>query len=391
MKKFTQAVVQRLIPRWDAVRDPAVRHRYGRLEGGVSIGVNTVLFILKFLWGILSGSVALIADGIHTLSDVLTSIVIIVSFRIAGKPSDKTHPFGHGRMEAVASVIVAVLLMVAGVEILKSSVDRLLHPLPVQFSWTLIAVIGLTIVLKELLARFSYHLGRMIESNALEADFWHHRTDVISSVLVLIAMFVQRWGWSFFDGAAGIVVAGLIVMTGWRIAHQSVNDLLGTRPSQQFIDAVKRRAREVPGVLDVHDLIIHQYGQKRVMSFHIVVSEDLSLREGHELADTVASVVDDAFHTHSTIHLDPFDPADPEIERISRVVEELLRGKNAGFHDLQIRKEGQRGEVSFDIVPSPAMTDQEIAALTEAIDLALRSRFRWIRAVRIRPEPGYTL
>lgn len=187
MKHFVRFLVKKWIRDWEDIHDQDVRSLYGSLEGWVSIVVNFFLFLLKGVFGFISGSVSLIADAFHTLSDVSTSIVILVSFRISKRPSDASHPFGHGRMEAIAAVIVAVLLLATGIEIFKGALDRIIHPRSFNASWLVICIIASTVIIKELLAQFSRVLAQMIKSATLEADFWHHRTDAISSILVILA------------------------------------------------------------------------------------------------------------------------------------------------------------------------------------------------------------
>jgi len=361
------------------------------LEGWVSIAVNLVLSLIKGFFGILTGSVALIADSFHTLSDVSTSVVIVVSFRMAKKPSDASHPFGHGRMEAVATLVVAVLLLVVGIEVFESALDRILHPKAFQASWLVMGIIVLTVVIKELLARFSREMGRMIESATLEADFWHHRTDAISSVLVIAAFIGQRFGILHLDGAVGIVVTGMIVYAGWEIARKGVDDLLGTQPSDELVQKVKRAVREFSQVLDVHDLIIHEYGPTMVMSFHVVVSDKLSLKQGHALADRVEKAINERFRTHVTVHLDPVDTQDPELKKIREFLEGLL-GKWEGsvsFHDLRTVVEDGGRNILLDLVVDPGMKNKEVEDLRCEIQEAVLKSFPLIRGVLFEVEPKY--
>lgn len=393
LRTFVGFIVKKTIREWENTDDPAVRNRYGGLEGWVSVSVNFLLFLLKGIVGFIAGSVSLIADAFHTLSDVLTSVIVIVSFRIAKKPSDASHPFGHGRMEAIASVMVAVLLLVAGVEIFKEALGQILHPKSFNASWWVIGIIAFTVVIKELLARFSRELGRIIGSLTLEADFWHHRTDAISSVLVILAFIGQRLGVTALDGVAGMAVAGMIGYTGWRIARGGIDDLLGLRPPKQLVKQVKDTVRAIPDVSDVHDLIIHQYGKNIVLSLHIEISENMSLRQAHTLAEHVENIVNEKFHTHTTVHIDPVNLDDPEIIQMRKHVTALLEQceGTCSSHDLRTVGEDRAKNVVFDLTVDPKMKQKEIDLLTRKLKESLMGAFPSVVGVAIEVEPLYAL
>lgn len=393
MKRFVGYIVGKCIRDWEDIHNQDVRSRYGLLEGWISIFINFFLFLLKTVFGFLTGSVSLIADGFHTLSDVVTSIVIVASFRIARKPSDAVHPFGHGRMESVATLVVAVLLIVVGIEIFKNAFGRILHPRGFNASWLVIGMIFLTVVTKELLARFSRELGRIIDSAALEADFWHHRTDAVSSVLVIAAFVSQRFGFPYLDGPAGIVVAGMIVYTGWRIAKKGIDDLLGKQPSDTLVQKVKTAAREFPDVLDVHDLIVHQYGQTMVLSFHIEISDEHSLKFAHTLAEQVEKSINEKFHAHATVHIDPVNTHDPEMKEIGEFLKKFLDSRQAkmSFHDLRTVGEDGAKNLLFDLAIDPGMRDQEVKVLEKGLRQALLKTFPSLIDVIIEVEPRYAV
>ncbi len=362
------------------------------LEGWVSIIVNSFLFLLKGIFGVLTGSVSLIADAFHTLSDISTSVVIIISFRVAKKPSDASHPFGHGRMEAVATVIVAVLLAVAGLEILKGSLERFFHPVDFKTSWGIIGLIVFTIVIKEWLARFSRDLGKAIESDTIEADYWHHRTDAISSFFVIVAFVGQRFGLSALDGIVGILVAGMIVYTGWEIARKGIDDLLGKRPSNRLVQRVKKSVRAFSEVIDVHDLVIHQYGRFMVLSCHIEVSDRLSLKYAHDLAEEVENTINQQFQTYTTVHLDPVNTEDVELREIRLFLKRCLgkwKNKWVSYHALKVETDDSGKAIFFDLVADPNMKDHEIESLTKNVQQSLLKAFPEVKKVNIDVEPRY--
>lgn len=390
LKKLVKTIVRLSIRNYQETRDPETRHRYAAMSSWVSILINGLLALLKGVFGLITGAVSLIADAFHTLSDVSTSVVIVLSFRMARKPSDTHHPFGHGRMEAVATLIVAVILIVAGIEILKSGIERTLHPKPFTASWTVIGIIGFTILVKQLLADFSMELGRMIDSQALKADSWHHRTDALSSVLVLAAFLGRRMGLSSLDGPAGVIVAGMIVYTGWRIAINGIDELLGKKPPAILVRQVKEAVRSFPDILDVHELIIHQYGQMRVMSFHIQVADNLSIKKVHELTEQVENKINDQFQTHVTIHCDPVNIHDPELNRIRAFVKEILQEwEGVTYHDLRIAGRKKSKRVFFDLVVNPEMKEADVDGLEQKLRDSLPDRFPYIESVVIEIEPKY--
>jgi len=385
--------VKRSIPHWEDVHNQDVRSQYGYLGGWLSIVVNVILFVLKGLFGILLGSIALITDGIHSLSDVATSVIIVASFKWARKPSDTVHPFGHGRMEAIATLVVAVLLVVIGLEFFKTSIERIIHPIGYRVSIWITGFVILTILVKEWLARFTSILGRMIGSSALKADSWHHHTDALSSVLVLAAFAGQYFGLSIMDGIAGILISGFIVWTGWVIAKDGVDDLLGKRPSADLVDKIKKAARECPEVLDIHDLIIHQYGQQMVLSFHIQISETLSLKEAHRISEKVEKIVLERFSAYATIHLDPVNVADPELRKIGEYIQHFLDRWNfkVEYHDLRVIEEDSIHTLLFDLVVEPATKDGEIDRLKGILETSIRDGFPSFQKIQIKVEPKYAL
>ena len=263
MKTVTQLVVGLFIRDYRNISDVSVRSRYGSLGAWVSIAVNVLLFAVKGFLGIALNSVALIADAVHTLSDVGTSVVVLMGFRISQRPSDQEHPFGHGRAESIATLIVSILLIVAGVELMDSAVRRIFNPVvnAQEINLAVVIIVAGTIVVKELLARFAGQLGVMIDSDVLKADSLHHRSDAFSTVFVLLSIIFVRGGYVYLDGIAGVLVALIVVYTGYIVARKAVSPLLGERPSLELIKQIEDIALGVEGVEGVHDVIVHRYGQ----------------------------------------------------------------------------------------------------------------------------------
>ncbi|MGC9336775.1 MAG: cation diffusion facilitator family transporter [Candidatus Cloacimonadia bacterium] len=258
------------------VEEPAVRARLARLEGWISIIGNFLLFASKLAVGILINSIALIADAVHSLSDVVTSLVIILGYSIYAKPGDIEHPYGHQRIEYIASLIMAVLLGVAGLEFIRTSIDRVSNPTLTDVGTWILVFVFLTIIVKVWLGLFAKKLGRKVKSKAIEADSIHHYTDAVSSVLVLIAFVGARFGYLYFDAIGGIAVGILLIWSCISISKESIDSLLGTPPSLEVIRKIKSTCLSISDVLNVHDVTVHSYGDRKFISAHIEVDQTKS-------------------------------------------------------------------------------------------------------------------
>ena len=392
MKAFTRWLVSKVIRDYRETNNVVVRGRYGSLEAWTSIVANVILFVVKGLLGLSISSVSLIADAIHTLSDTGTSIIILLGFRIAKRPADKEHPFGHGRMEYIAALIVAVLLVVTGIELLKSSGGRIVQP-SVQLGQvgTLVFLILVgTILVKELLARFARELGRMIGSNALAADFWHHRSDAFSTLFVLVAMVFSHYGYGYLDGIAGIAVALVIIYSGYKIASDAISPLLGEPPSDEFLGRIESIALRCDGVEGVHDLIVHRYGQVNLVSLHIEVADNRPIGWLHDLSERVEEAIANELGGSAVVHIDPLNRGHQRYNEIERTIAELTRKtpQIAGFHDLRIVGGSDRLKAVFDINMAEAMPAKQIAEIKWRLFGELSEQLPGVRFA-IKAEPPY--
>ena len=391
MKKFTRWTAAKLIKNHRNINDLKVRARYGSLEGWVSIIVNLLLFVIKIVLGLSVRSISLIADAIHTLSDSGTSAVVIIGFKIARKPSDKEHPFGHGRMESIAALVVSVLLFMAGIELLEKSFFAIIRPKSSTASIWAIAIVTATIVIKELMSQFSYHLGEIIDSQALKADALHHRTDAITTILVVVALISTRLGYNYVDGIMGLVVSLVIFYSAFSIAREAVNPLLGQAPSKETIREIEKLALDNEGVLGVHDVIFHKYGQTSVISLHIEVSDSDSASKLHALAEQVEARITQKTGGMAVVHVDPINKDHPQYEQIAGAIEEIIsedKRVNA-FHDLRIIGcDVNRCKVVFDIVLVEDADEQETYDIIRSITEKFKTRFPEMKTV-IKAEPRY--
>lgn len=282
-----------------------VRARYGLFHGAISIIGNTALAILKFLLGWMTNSIALMADAFHTGSDVLTSAIVVLGFWTAKKPADKEHPYGHGRIEPIATLVISLLLIWAGIEFAQASYKRIREPLIVQWSTVAFAFMIFSAVAKEWMARFALSVGELINSEMLTGDAWHHRSDAIASALVAISMIATSFGSKRIDSFFGIGIAGLIIYTGVNLFYSMVSVLVGRKPSQDLINRIVRAGLSVEGARHVHDIHVHEYGNHKVISLHVRIPGEMDTVRAHHVARSVEKAISDSLDASAVVHVDP--------------------------------------------------------------------------------------
>jgi cation diffusion facilitator family transporter len=284
---------------------PARSPNLGMLEGWISVVLNTLLFGVKFWFGRASSSVSMVADAWHTLSDTLTSVVVIVGFFIMARPADREHPFGHARAEGISAIVIGVLLAVVGGSFLLDSVRRLISFKAATFSMAAIIVFAGSIVLKEALAQFAFWAGKKINSRAVIADGWHHRSDAIASALIVIGALVGRSAW-WMDGALGIAVSMLILWTAIEIVRGSASPLLGESVDQvteaHVADAIRA---EYPAVQDVHHLHVHRYGKNVELTVHVRLPARMTVEAAHTISKRMETRIADDLGIVATVHVEP--------------------------------------------------------------------------------------
>ncbi len=341
----------------------AKRSAYGLLGGYASVVVNTILAIVKLVLGLLTGSIGIIADAVHTFSDCLTSAVLIAGAYMSRKPPDEEHPFGHGRAESVATMIIAVLLGVAGVEFGKVGVERLMVPADISASWVVVAVLVLTIIVKEWLSRFARALAVGSGNTSLEADFWHHRSDAISTVLVVIGVVAGNYGWPQVDALAGIGVAIFLIVVAYSVARDAFSPLVGEAPTAAEVREVKELALSVEGVRGVHDVVIHRYGEIRFVSLHVETPDDLPSLSLHTITHEVERRLGACVEGSVCVHPDPVNSSHPHYARVEEVIGGLVEGDEEleSFHDLRIVGDDERMYVIVEVKPAAGTTNTAAA------------------------------
>ena len=274
---------------------------YAYLEGWISIAVNILLFIIKYIAGLLSGSLALIADAWHTLSDSISSIAILIGTKISSKPADSGHPFGHGRAELISSIIVGVMLTIVALNFIIAAFDKFTDKQTVEYGTFAIIVTVISIFFKEGLAQFAFWTGRKANSKVLKADGWHHRSDAISSVVILAGIFLEKYFW-WIDAVLAFIVSLLIFYVAYTILKDTVNTLLGEKPDIELIQKIKNICNQFAlKDINAHHFHIHKYGKHTELTFHICLSNHTILEDAHKLTTQIAETIRKELNIEATI------------------------------------------------------------------------------------------
>ncbi|MBR5217632.1 MAG: cation transporter, partial [Oscillospiraceae bacterium] len=319
--------------------DAKVRRAYGQLCGIVGIALNVLLFAGKFFAGTLSGSIAITADAFNNLSDAGSSVVTLLGFRLAGRKPDPEHPFGHGRMEYISGLVVSALILLMGVELAKSSFDKILHPAPVEFSLVAIGILVCSILVKLYMALYNRSIGKKINSAAMVATGIDSLSDTVSTAAVLVAMLVGKWSGLMIDGWVGMVVALFILYSACRAAMETLNPLLGQAPDEEFVERIGELVMSHDEICGIHDLVVHDYGPGRVMiSLPAEVPASGDILQLHDLIDGIEMELREQLDCEAVIHMDPIvtdDALTTELRmKVSALVQEV--DPRATIHDFRM-------------------------------------------------------
>lgn len=344
--------------------DRAVRTAYGNLACIVSVMCNLLLAGGKTAVGVLTGSVAITADGMNNLSDASSNIVSLVGFKLGARPADSEHPYGHARYEYLAGLAVSVMVLVIGVELLKESFAKVLHPTAVSFSWLMVAVLAASIAVKLWMSALNRKIGAAIESETLMATAADARNDVITTSAVLVAAILTKLtGFVRLDGLMGLAVAAFILYSGAMLVKDTIDPLLGAAPDPALVEHIEKKALGYPGVLGVHDLMIHDYGPGScLVSFHLEMDSKDDVMHSHDVIDRIEHdlLVEDGLI--ATIHFDPIVTGDAHADELKAFLQNEVRELEplANIHDLRIVPGPTHTNVIFDCaVPAEYMTDKQ--------------------------------
>ena len=371
---MTQRLLKLLIPRSGSPDDPAYRSACGKLAGNIGIFCNLLLFAGKLLAGLLSGSVSVMADALNNLTDASSSVVTTLGFKLSEKPADEHHPYGHARMEYLSGLMVAVMVLFIGVELAKSSIDKILHPEPVTFTGLTIGILAASILVKLWLSRFCRQLGGLIHSAALEATAADSRNDVISTAAVLAAGLLSRaFGWQI-DGFMGLAVALFILYSGIGLVKDTTNPLLGEAPDPGLIQIVGDRILNYDKILGIHDLMVHDYGPgRRFASVHVEMDSKEDPLVCHDIIDNIEREFQTKYNLHLVIHYDPLITDDEELSQMRELVLQEVRqiDPRLSIHDFRMVRGPLHTNLIFDLVLPFSLKGQE-AALKQQIDQAVQ-------------------
>ena len=369
------SLLARLFLKTENRDEAAIRKGYGLLCGAVGIGLNVLLFAGKFFAGTLSGSIAITADAFNNLSDAGSSFVTLLGFQLAGQKPDSDHPFGHGRIEYLSGLAVAMMILLMGFELAKSSLDKILHPAPIDSSWLVIAILCVSIVVKLYMSFYNRALGKKLNAPAMLATAADSLSDSVATTAVLIATLVGRFSGAMIDGWCGMLVAAFILWSGFNAAKDTIDPLLGTPPTHEFVDEIKHLVMAHPAIIGIHDLIVHDYGPGRVMiSLHAEVSASENVLELHDEIDNVESELREKLGCEAVIHMDPIVTDDGVTEDTRKRVASLVHciDEAINIHDFRMVAGPSHTNVIFDaVVPYGfRLTDSEVA---EKIKTAVRT------------------
>ncbi|MBQ7226062.1 MAG: cation transporter [Clostridia bacterium] len=350
-------MLEKLIKDYKNGANPRVRVRVGRFSGFVGIVANVILFAVKLVVGILFGSISVIADSLNNLSDSGSSVLTVVGYTISGKPADKDHPYGHARMEYLASLFIAIIITFLGFEMLTSSVSKLTgDPQAQEYSIAAIVVMASTVLVKILVAIMNFKLGKHIDSKALKAAAIDSVSDVVATTAVVVGMVLTPYTGAYTDGIIGIVIAVYIMVMGIRLVVESSNTLIGEAPDKEFTHNIIEKIKSYDGVLGIHDLVIHSYGANRCFAtVHVEIDADSNIMHSHDLMDNIEADFLKNEGINLVIHMDPVSISDTETMELKHkcmdIVSELSQEYSSpvSLHDFRIVKGVTHTNVLFDI------------------------------------------
>lgn len=348
-----EAIIKKFIPNSDNYNDKKVRNSYGKFSSVVGIIVNVFLFLIKLLAGVLSHSVAIIADSMNNLSDASSSIISLLGFRLAEKPADDDHPYGHGRYEYISALTIAVFILTIGIELLKSSFDKVINPTDTLITWLSIVILVISIFAKLFLYSFNNKLGKKIKSNTLVAAAIDSRNDSISTTAILISSLIMMFTSVNIDGYVGIVVAVLILISGVKMVKETLDPLLGTKPDKELVESIYSKIISYDNILGAHDIILHDYGPGNVFaSAHVEMDKDYDVLLAHDLVDNIEKEILRDMGIAIVLHYDPVTTNDEATEKAKSIVMSTISkiDSNLTIHDFRIVPGVTHTNVLFDLV-----------------------------------------
>lgn len=362
---MTEFLLRSFVKNADNIEDSQVRERYGMLSSMVGVCCNILLFVGKFLLGTLTNSIAIAADAFNNLSDVGSSMVTFIGFKLASRPADSDHPFGHGRIEYLSGLVVSFLILLVGVEIGKNAIEKIVHPTPVEFSVVAIVGLLLSIAVKLWMGVFNKKLGKKINSAAMEATATDSISDAVSTSATMISVIAAAFTDLPVDGVIGLLVAVLILKAGWGSMQDTLSPLLGQKADPELVKALEEKLMAYDGILGIHDLIVHDYGPgRRFASVHAEVPAKKDVLLSHDVIDTAEREVGAALNIELVIHMDPIETDDAATSIMRQLVVEKVKEIDPSFtiHDFRMVIGGELTNLIFDVVVTEdtKLSDQQV-------------------------------
>jgi len=377
-----ELLLKTLIKNYEDVKNPQVREQYGKLSSIVGIIANVFLFAIKAAVGIWSHSVSITADAVNNLSDAGSSVISLISFKLSNKPPDKDHPFGHARIEYIASSVVGFIILLIGWELIKTSFDKILHPTPSEFSLIIILILVFSILSKLWLYRFNTNLGKRINSSVMQATAADSLADMMATTAVLASTIISPLIGFQLDGYMGIAVAIIIIISAIKILKDMLDTLLGKMPSSELIDMIVTYIRKYPGVIGIHDLVVHDYGPGRCfVSVHVEVDARVDVLDSHDLIDNIEQDFTRELGMPLVIHMDPIVIDDPFVSQMYQLTKQIVKkvDNTISMHDFRVVKGATHSNLIFDVtVPFECKKDEsqiieEITCEIKAININLHA------------------
>ncbi|MEG1835903.1 MAG: cation diffusion facilitator family transporter [Oscillospiraceae bacterium] len=350
---MTKLLIRLFIKDYNNVKDHAIRAKYGKLSGAVGIILNLILTFAKFFVGTLSGSISITADAVNNLSDAGSSIITLLGFKMSEKPADDDHPYGHGRIEYVSSLIVSFLVLSMGIELFKSSIDKIRTPVPIEFSYVALVILVVSILAKLWLAYFNWSLGKKINSTATRAVVADSLSDTAATSVALASLIISKFTSVPVDGYFGLIVAGFIFYSGYGILKDTIAPILGKAPDKEFVEEIEQKIMSYDGVIGVHDLIIHDYGPGRnFASAHAEVPANVDILESHDIIDNIEHAIKKEYGMLISIHLDPVIVDDDRIKFLKILVANTINeiDEVLSLHDFRVVEGPTHTNLIFDLV-----------------------------------------
>jgi cation diffusion facilitator family transporter len=333
--------------------DPEVRENYGRLGSLVGIAANIILSASKIAVGTMFNSISITADGVNNLSDTGSSVVTLIGFKLASKPADKDHPFGHARYEYIAGLIVSFTILLLGTELIKSSYGKIIDPQEIEYGAAMAGVLIFSIAMKIWLSMFNNKIGEKISSATLKATSVDARNDVIATSAVLLAVFVSKLTGFQIDGYMGMVVALFIIYSGIGILKDTLSPILGEPPGEELVDEIERRIMSYEGVLNLHDLVLHNYGPGKYFgTVHVEVDANQNILKSHDMIDNIERDFSDDMNISMVVHLDPIITDDKEINDLKKMTNSIIKliDERLTMHDFRVVRGETHTNLIFDVL-----------------------------------------